>query len=216
MVLLYLWSFWLKLNSVSWIMSALVYISEQVSSNWKSSWALTKPNLEEFMRGDTASKSNFSIFLCCWVQNLVYCASGDVFSLGATVVTYTVEDNNGNSATASFTVTVEDDEAPTITGAPGDTTLSNDAGICGAVLTWTEPVDADNCEVDTVFSNSPVESTNLKINWQKCLTSSWPESPELFSTTDQKFATRTVGVKLSSQYRFVKAQIQSLKKPINR
>ena len=80
MALLYLWSFWLKLNSVSWIMSALVYISEQVSSNWKSSWALTKPNLEEFMRGDTASKSNFSIFLCCWVQNLVYCASVDLGS----------------------------------------------------------------------------------------------------------------------------------------
>ena len=80
MTLLYLWSFWLKLNSVSWIMSALVYISEQVSSNWKSSWALTKPNLEEFMRGDTASKSNFSIFLCCWVQNLVYCASVDLGS----------------------------------------------------------------------------------------------------------------------------------------
>ena len=42
-------------------------------------------------------------------------ASGQTFNVGVTTVTYTVEDAAGNSATCNFTVTVTDDENPTIT-----------------------------------------------------------------------------------------------------
>lgn len=41
-------------------------------------------------------------------------ASGVTFPLGETLVTYKAEDNDGNVGTASFTVTVEDREAPVI------------------------------------------------------------------------------------------------------
>ena len=41
-------------------------------------------------------------------------ASGATFPLGETLVTYNAEDNDGNVGTASFTVTVEDREAPVI------------------------------------------------------------------------------------------------------
>ena len=41
-------------------------------------------------------------------------ASGAVFPLGTTTNTFTVTDNNDNTASCSFTVTVEDTEDPTI------------------------------------------------------------------------------------------------------
>ena len=62
-------------------------------------------------------------------------------------MTYTATDIHGNSSTASFTVTVTDDEAPTISTVE-DITVSNDVGSCNAVVTWTVPTDADNCNCD--------------------------------------------------------------------
>jgi len=75
--------------------------------------------------------------------------SGTTFAVGTTTVTYTAIDVNGNQTTASFTVTVTDDEDPAISGTPADLTVSNDAGQCSAVVTWTEPTASDNCAVDT-------------------------------------------------------------------
>ena len=40
--------------------------------------------------------------------------SGDIFAVGTTTVTYTASDIHGNVNTASFTVTVTDDENPVI------------------------------------------------------------------------------------------------------
>ena len=64
---------------------------------------------------------------------------GDTFPVGTTTVTYTAADVHGNTTTASFDITVTDDESPAITGMPSNITQSNDAGICGAAVSWTAP-----------------------------------------------------------------------------
>ncbi len=67
------------------------------------------------------------------------------FALGNTTVTWTVIDGSGNTATATQVVTVTDDQNPTIVALPSNIEVSNDANVCGATVTWTEPSAADNC-----------------------------------------------------------------------
>jgi len=70
-------------------------------------------------------------------------ASG-TYPVGTTTVVYTVSDPTGNTATCSFTVTVEDDETPTIS-CPASSTNNTDASVCTAVLTIAAPTASDNC-----------------------------------------------------------------------
>jgi len=70
--------------------------------------------------------------------------SGDVFPLGFTDVTYTVEDAYGNTANCTFYVHIIDVTDPQIV-CPEDITISNDAGACGANASWTPPSPIDNC-----------------------------------------------------------------------
>ena len=79
-------------------------------------------------------------------------ASGDAFAVGTTTVTYTATDVHGNIATGSFDITVTDDEDPAIAGMPSDITQSNDAGICGAAVSWIAPTGSDNCTVASLTS----------------------------------------------------------------
>ena len=51
---------------------------------------------------------------------------------------------------ASFTITVTDNEAPTIDNLPANIAVNNDAGVCGADVTWVEPTSADNCAGSTI------------------------------------------------------------------
>ncbi len=74
--------------------------------------------------------------------------SGATFPVGMTTNTYEVQDPNGNTATCSFTVKVNDTEAPQIT-CPSATTQDNDQGNCSAVVTYTPPVGTDNCPGQT-------------------------------------------------------------------
>jgi len=82
-------------------------------------------------------------------------ASGSFFSTGVTTVTYEYYDVAGNGpATCSFTVTVSDNENPTIT-APADVTVSSDGGSCEATgVALGTPVTNDNCSVASVVNNS--------------------------------------------------------------
>ncbi len=74
-------------------------------------------------------------------------ASGSLFPVGVTTVTYEYNDIAGNGpAVCSFTVTVTDTEAPINTSCPGNITEVNDLGVCGAVVTYAAPVFADNCD----------------------------------------------------------------------
>ena len=71
-------------------------------------------------------------------------ASGTVFPVGTTTVTYLVTDASANTGTCSFDVTVDDNENPTIV-CPADIIQNNDLGVCGATVNYVTPVGLDNC-----------------------------------------------------------------------
>jgi hypothetical protein len=77
------------------------------------------------------------------------------FPLGETTVTWTVKDGIGNQATATQTVNVTDDVAPTIT-APAAVVVNADNGACSAsVVDLGIPETADNCHVASVTNDAP-------------------------------------------------------------
>lgn len=71
-------------------------------------------------------------------------ASGSTFPVGTTVVTYQAVDASGNTAQCTFTVTVEDNEAPAIT-CPADVVVSTTGGSCAATVNYALPTATDNC-----------------------------------------------------------------------
>ncbi|HIB92505.1 TPA: HYR domain-containing protein, partial [Candidatus Poribacteria bacterium] len=79
--------------------------------------------------------------------------SGTTFPTGMTTVSISTEDLYGNTATASFTVTVLDQQEPTLMGMPAAITLTAEPGICTAAATWVEPTASDNCSVSTFGSD---------------------------------------------------------------
>ncbi|MFH2141256.1 MAG: HYR domain-containing protein, partial [Bacteroidota bacterium] len=77
------------------------------------------------------------------------------FSLGITTVTWTVTDGFGNTATSDQTVTITDDQDPTIT-APADLNAVADIGSCDATgVVLGTPVTADNCSVASETNDAP-------------------------------------------------------------
>lgn len=107
--------------------------------------------------------SNTSIFQ---VDGL---ASGSVFPVGTTQVSYLVYDGSGNIDSCSFTVTVTDNELPVIS-CPGNISLNADPQKCGATVTF-DVTATDNCpgfvitQTDGTGLSSgslfPVGTTNL-------------------------------------------------------
>ncbi|SFB58686.1 HYR domain-containing protein, partial [Algoriphagus aquimarinus] len=79
--------------------------------------------------------------------------SGASFPVGETTITYTAIDSHGNVGTASFTITVNDNELPEITNVPTDIVVDTDAGTCEATVTWIAPDATDNCGIDTFTSD---------------------------------------------------------------
>ncbi|GGG43983.1 hypothetical protein GCM10010976_14470 [Bizionia arctica] len=75
--------------------------------------------------------------------------SGDAFPIGDTTIEYQVLDDNNLLATCSFTITVEDNEDPTIT-APNDITPSTDLDTCGANIAIPNASFTDNCTDSTL------------------------------------------------------------------
>ena len=74
-------------------------------------------------------------------------------SVGIHPVEYTFTDNSGNSATCNFTLVVKDLLPPTFTFCPSDITVSTEPNMCAAVADWTEPIPADNCEIESLATN---------------------------------------------------------------
>jgi trimeric autotransporter adhesin len=81
-------------------------------------------------------------------------ASGDVFPVGITTVTYTATDAAGNSTSASFTVRVNDTELPSIT-APATVTVDANSACVAFNVALGSPVTTDNCAVVSVNNNAP-------------------------------------------------------------
>jgi uncharacterized delta-60 repeat protein len=93
----------------------------------------------------------------CTSVGTVTCApaSGAAFPKGTTTVNCSVSDAAGNASSCSFTVTVTDNELPTI-ACPSPVSANTDAGLCtasGVVLG--SPVTADNCAVASVANDAP-------------------------------------------------------------
>ncbi|MGI8580732.1 MAG: beta strand repeat-containing protein, partial [Chitinophagaceae bacterium] len=77
-----------------------------------------------------------------------------VSGVGSFTVTLTATDASGNSSTCTFTVTVVDNEKPVIT-CPAPVTQNNDAGVCGATVTFAATA-TDNCTGTVItYSQNP-------------------------------------------------------------
>ncbi|MFN8395281.1 MAG: HYR domain-containing protein [Bacteroidia bacterium] len=70
--------------------------------------------------------------------------SGTIFPVGVTTQSYLATDAQGQTATCSFTVTVTDQTAPVIS-CPSNVSVSNQSGLCSAVVSYSAPVGTDNC-----------------------------------------------------------------------
>jgi hypothetical protein len=64
---------------------------------------------------------------------------------GAYTIHWTYNDGNGNTSSQNQTVIVRDVTPPTISGTPANINVNNDAGQCGAIVSWTAPTTSDNC-----------------------------------------------------------------------
>ncbi|HCA83717.1 MAG TPA: hypothetical protein DEP18_08005, partial [Flavobacteriales bacterium] len=82
-------------------------------------------------------------------------ASGSTLPIGVTTITYTATDGASNTSTCSFTITVNDTQAPVIAGCPSNQTQSNTPGTCGRVVSWTVPTVTDNCSATITQTAGP-------------------------------------------------------------
>ena len=80
--------------------------------------------------------------------------SGSFFPVGTTTVTVVVTDIHNNTATNTFTVTVNDVEPPTA-NVPMNIVQTNDLNQCGALVYFTIPTNTDNCGVSNVVATPP-------------------------------------------------------------
>ncbi len=76
-------------------------------------------------------------------------ASGSTFAKGVTTVNCTASNGVGSNATCSFTVAVNDAQAPTL-ACPSNITANTAVGQCSAAVTFTTPTAMDNCSGATV------------------------------------------------------------------
>lgn len=88
------------------------------------------------------------------------------YSVGTTTVTWTVTDDNGNTATCSQDVVVTDDEDPTIT-CPPTANISTDAGLCTSSADIGTPTTNDNCGLATVEvdNTGPYSVGTTTVTW---------------------------------------------------
>jgi hypothetical protein len=89
-------------------------------------------------------------------------ASDSTFSLGTTTVNCSATDAAGNTSTGSFTVTVEDTTAPTLSNMPGNQTAVATTS-SGAAVMYTNPTAADAVDANPSVSCSPASGDNFRL-----------------------------------------------------
>ena len=87
--------------------------------------------------------------------------AGSIVGPGPVTVIITAE-NAAGPATCSATVTVRDTTPPAVT-CPGDITLSNDTGQCGAIVNYPAPTATDNCSAAVTIACSPASGAVFPI-----------------------------------------------------
>jgi hypothetical protein len=95
---------------------------------------------------------------CPGVSVLCLPASGSSFPVGTTTVDCWAVDASSNVSVCSFTVTVNDTEAPVITCPPSQTACAT-PGSMGTVVSYPAPTATDNCSGVTVACVPPSGST---------------------------------------------------------
>lgn len=81
------------------------------------------------------------------------------YPIGSTIVTWTVSDVSGNTEICTQTITVADNEIPTITDCPSNQIINTIVGTCAANYTIPAPTLTDNCTGTLIwnvtFSGNP-------------------------------------------------------------
>lgn len=93
---------------------------------------------------------------CATITQTAGLPSGSAFPVGTTVNKF-VATNSFGSDSCTFTVTVVDNEKPTIM-CPSNITVNNDSSMCDAVVNYTAPVGTDNCSGVTTVMTSGLAS----------------------------------------------------------
>lgn len=89
--------------------------------------------------------------------------SGFTYPVGTTTNTYSAVDSHGNTSTSSFTVTVVDNQPPTITFCPSNVTYNADNNNCSkANVTLSGATATDNCSVNGI-TYSPVSGSTFNV-----------------------------------------------------
>lgn len=83
--------------------------------------------------------------------------SGSIFPIGTTINTFVVTSSNGQTASCSFTITVVDNQPPTIS-CPANITVNATAGLCSAMVNYTAPIGTDNCSGATTTQTTGLAS----------------------------------------------------------
>ncbi len=95
-------------------------------------------------------------------------ASGNVFPVGKTTVSYSFTDVSMNKSYCEFDVIVKDKIAPTITSCPTDTIkILVGTGNCEAAIPAFTPSVIDNCAAGTTITQSPTAGTKFPPSIQK-------------------------------------------------
>jgi len=81
--------------------------------------------------------------------------AAEPYAVGVNIVTWTVEDVNGNTNTCQQSVTVIEEELPEIT-CPANVSVNTDADLCTAGgIVLDEPITSDNCGIYSVVNDAP-------------------------------------------------------------
>jgi len=87
--------------------------------------------------------------------------SGTELPPGSTVFSFETTDEAGNPSTCSYTVTVNDTEAPVISDCPADILIELDPSTCDSIVNFTTPQVSDNCDATLEQTSGPVSGTSL-------------------------------------------------------
>ena len=107
----------------------------------------------------------------CDVESVVNNAPAS-FPVGNTLVTWTVSDAAGNTATATQNVTLIDNEPPVVNCS--DIIHSSDPGVCKASITIANPAATDNCSINPTLAGVRSDGLALSADFPVGITSiSW-------------------------------------------